>query len=90
MCGFYIYSWVCYIGYIVVYALPSLAINNLRKKKLVACSRYTVKPVLSDHSKIDNTKVFLLWIIYVISVLFCYAVMHVCLLVPCGHLLGKG
>ena len=30
------------------------------------------------------------WIIYVISVLFCYAFMHVCLLMPCGHLLGKG
>ena len=29
-------------------------------------------------------------IIYVISVLFCYAFMHVCLLMPCGHLLGKG
>ena len=24
------------------------------------------------------------------SVLFCYAFMHVCLLMPCGHLLGKG
>ena len=33
--------------------------------------------------------VLLLWIIYVISVLFCYAFMHVCLLMPCGHLLGK-
>ena len=32
----------------------------------------------------------LLWIIYVISVLFCYAFIHVCLLMPCGHLLGKG
>ena len=32
----------------------------------------------------------LVWIIYVISVLFCYAFMHVCLLLPCGHLLGKG
>ena len=32
----------------------------------------------------------LLWIIYVISVLFCYAFMYVCLLMPCGHLLGKG
>ena len=21
---------------------------------------------------------------------FCYAIMHVCLLMPCGHLLGKG
>ena len=31
-----------------------------------------------------------MWIIYVISVLFCYALMHVCLLIPCGHLLGKG
>ena len=34
--------------------------------------------------------VLLLWIIYVISVLFFYAFMHVCLLMPCGHLLGKG
>ena len=34
--------------------------------------------------------VLLLWIIYVSSVLFCYAFMHVCLLMPCGHLLGKG
>ena len=32
----------------------------------------------------------LLWIICVISVLFCYAFMLVCLLMPCGHLLGKG
>ena len=32
----------------------------------------------------------LLWIICVISVLFCYAFMYVCLLMPCGHLLGKG
>ena len=28
--------------------------------------------------------------IYAISVLFCYAFMHVCLLLPFGHLLGKG
>ena len=34
--------------------------------------------------------VLLLRIIYVLSVLFCYAFMHVCLLMPCGHLLGKG
>ena len=32
--------------------------------------------------------VLLLWIIYVISVLFCYVFMHVCLLMHCGHLLG--
>ena len=31
----------------------------------------------------------LLWIIYVIYVLFCYAFVRVCLLMPCGHLLGK-
>ena len=30
-----------------------------------------------------------LWIIYVISVLFCYTFMHFCLLMPCGHLLGR-
>ena len=42
-----------------------------------------------DQIKLDH-KVLLLWIIYVISVLFCYALMHVCLLMPCGHLLGKG
>ena len=34
--------------------------------------------------------VLLLRIIYAISVLFCYAFMHVCLLMPWGHLLGKG
>ena len=38
----------------------------------------------------DRSKaVLLLWIIHVISVLFCYAFMHVCLLMPCGHMLGK-
>ena len=41
---------------------------------------------LTDRSK----AVLLLWIIYVISVLFCYAFMHFCLLMPCGHLLGNG
>ena len=34
--------------------------------------------------------VLLLWIIYVISVLFCYAFVRVCLLMSCVHLLGKG
>ena len=34
--------------------------------------------------------VLLLWIIYVISALLCYAFMRACLLMPCGHLLGKG
>ena len=44
------------------------------------------KIFFADRSKV----VLLLWIIYVISVIFCYAFMHVCLLMPCGHLLGKG
>ena len=44
------------------------------------------KPFVTDRSK----AVLLLWIINVISVLFCYAFMYVCLLMPCGHLLRKG
>ena len=32
----------------------------------------------------------LLWIIYVISALFLLCFLCVCLLMPCGHLLGKG
>ena len=36
-----------------------------------------------------SNAVLLLWIIYVISVLFCYAFVRVCLLMRCGHLLGK-
>ena len=34
--------------------------------------------------------VLLLWTFYVISVLFCRAFVRVCLLMPCGHLLGQG
>ena len=30
------------------------------------------------------------FLIYVVSVLMCYAFVRVCLLMPCGHLLGKG
>ena len=34
--------------------------------------------------------VLLLWIIYVFFLsCICYAFVHVCLCVPCGHLLGK-
>ena len=43
------------------------------------------KNIFTDRSK----AVLLLWIIYVVSVLFCCAFMHVCLLMPCDHLLGK-
>ena len=42
------------------------------------------------HPCLKSNASLLLWIIYVISVLICYASMHVCLLMPCGHLLGKG
>ena len=38
----------------------------------------------------DHSKAVLLWIIYVISVVFCYAFMKVSLLMPCGHRLEKG
>ena len=37
--------------------------------------------IFTDRSK----AVLLLWIIYVISVLFCYVFVHVCLLMRCGH-----
>ena len=41
----------------------------------------------TDHSK----AVLLLWIFYgVFLSCVCYAFLHVCLYVPCGHLLGKG
>ena len=48
-------------------------------------SSFSVKR-FTDRSKV----VLLLWIIYVISAMFCYASRHVCLLMPCGRLLGKG
>ena len=38
----------------------------------------------------DRSKAaLLLWIIYVFLSCVCYAVVRVCLFVPCGHLLGK-
>ena len=44
------------------------------------------KNIFTDRSK----AVFLSWIIYFIFVLFCYVFMHVCLIMPFGHLLVKG
>ena len=35
-------------------------------------------------------KVLFLWIIYFSYVLYFYTFVRVCLLMPCGHLLGKG
>ena len=54
---------------------------------LTACSSLLRKKndIFTDRSEV----VLLLWIIYVISVLFCYDFMNVCLLMPCGHLLEK-
>ena len=37
-----------------------------------------------------SNAVLLLWIISVISVLFLFCFRAFCLLMPCGHLLGKG
>ena len=52
---------------------------------------YKFKEVFGFAMQTDHSKaVLLLWITYVVSVLFCYAFMHVCLLMPCGHQLGKG
>ena len=51
-----------------------------------------MKSVLSPPVKYftDRSKaVLLLWIIYAISAVFCYAFVLACLLIPCGHLLGK-
>ena len=64
----------------------------------VVISALRVRLLVSIHTTEVNLKHFsdrskaglLLWIIYVISVLFCYSFMQVCLLMPCGHLLEKG
>ena len=47
------------------------------------------KGLISIQLKAKWKTVLVLWFIYVISVLFCYAFMHVCLLLPCGYLLGR-
>ena len=38
----------------------------------------------------DHTHLLFLWIIMLFLSCFCYAFMRVCLLMSCGHLLGKG
>ena len=40
----------------------------------------------TDRSKVE----LLLWIVYVFLSCVCYALVHVCWYVPCGHMLGKG
>ena len=68
--------------------MPGKNINNTQKKYRLGTVRFkpSSKIFFTDRFK----AVLLLWIIYVIFVLFCYAFMHVCLLMPCGRLLGKG
>ena len=52
------------------------------------CTYYChIGPVVICSPLVSN--IIYVWIIYVVSVLFCYAFMHVYLLWPCGHLLTK-
>ena len=44
----------------------------------------------SDEPVEPPFKAVLLWIIMVYMSCFCYAFVCVCLLMPCGHMLGKG
>ena len=70
-----------------------LLMRNTKKYYCAHTNIISTKQVERRHSDIftDRSKaVLLLWIIYVISVFLCYAFMHVCLLMPCGHLLAKG
>ena len=55
------------------------------------CSDTQYNCVIRQEMETDRSKaVLLLWIIYGIYALFCYAFVRVCLLVPRDHLLGKG
>ena len=60
-------------------------IQDMCKKSTVLIKKYWDNTVRSINIVIDHLLCY-----YVISVLFCYAFMHVCLLMPCVHLLGKG
>ena len=87
---------VCYISFplsfivsvedVQFFSLITLITSGLKGSHMCSLLIVTVRYIFTDRSK----AVLLLWIIYVMSVLFCYAFMHVCLLVPCGHLQGQG
>ena len=64
----------------------SWSISELRVRLVHRLTGLSPPVKNTDYSK----AVLLFWIINVISVLFCYAFMYVCLLMPCGHLRGKG
>ena len=66
------------------YAFMRRRLNSKRKVK-----EYT-KHKLTNFTWQHFIHVYLLWIIYVISVLFLLCFRARCLSMPCGHLLGKG
>ena len=59
-------------------------------KDLSSCLEFIIMLRVDPQKKHRSKAMLLLWIVYVISVNFCYAFVRVCLLMPCGHLLGKG
>ena len=71
----------------LIYALAEVLIN-IKILQLVCLGAPLSPPV--KYCYWPSKAVPLLWIIYVSSVFFCYAFMHVCLLMLCGRLLGKG
>ena len=70
------------------YNLPWKSRNNSIGDSAIFLTNLSppVKYIFTDLSK----AVLLLWIIYVMSVLFCYAFMHVCLFMPCDTLQERG
>ena len=69
-------SFVCYL--VFLFTFPYVVIGQVR------C--LIISNIFTDRSK----AVLPLWIIMLSLSCYRYACMHVCLLVPCGHLLGKG
>ena len=69
--------------YIFVFTCISMVCHTVTNSLSNGC----IVPVyaFTDHSK----AVLLLWIICVFCVL-CFSCFHICSLLPCGHLLGKG
>ena len=69
-------SFVCYL--VIFFTFPYVVIGQVR------C--LIISNIFTDRSK----AVLPLWIIMLSLSCYRYAFMHVCSLVPCGHLLGKG
>ena len=67
--------------HVFFYGIRTLAYKTYNGKTLKLFFSETARPTAYR---------FMSWIIYVISGLVCYAFVHVCLLMPCGQLLGKG